>query len=482
MLYFLPRGIHNWAQADRLSLAINFYDRGMNFFLPRTHNLHSIDGVVGVEFPAQSYLAAALAKIFGREQISVLFRLVNVLISCTGLLFLFLSCYRVTKDFIFSIVTPLFIFCSPVFIYYTCNYLPDTASASIIFIAFYFVLRYQDKACLKDMVSGIVLLTLAGLIKTSAVIYLLAFIGYIILQKIFRRGFSRRHNLVFVISVLLSVATLGGYFLYNRHLNSKYESWMFLLNTMPFKDWDEVTHFLDNSFKPAWMYEYLVLPQYLLLAVIAATAFPVLIISTEGKKRLVYVCISLIGALLVTYLMGGQLVVHDYYIIVIFLPLVAYWLLVSVIAIYKNILQAQGRRLIRIAMLTSIIIIFFFSDHHIHQRLKPNYKFFESDIPWAEHGDELLKQLNISKTEHILALNEYPPNLALVYFDRRGINISPGTWANISEARTIMNRHNLKIAVCNEQLGNELKDDSLFNKNFIILALKDRKAVFKVKN
>ena len=66
-LNWLPRGIHEWAQADRLALAISFYDNGMHFFRPQTLNLSALDGVVGVEFPLMAWLAARAYRFHQRS-------------------------------------------------------------------------------------------------------------------------------------------------------------------------------------------------------------------------------------------------------------------------------------------------------------------------------------------------------------------------------------------------------------------------------
>ena len=176
-IHFWPQGIHDWAQADRLSLAISFYDHGIDFFHPRTHNIYSTDGITGVELPLQSYLAAIGGKILGHNHINACFRLLDIIITCTGLLFLFLACYKATKDFVFSIFPALFIYMSPILIYYTCNYVPDSAACALTFISFYYIIDYTNTNNSRKLVWAIFILTLSSLIKTSEVIYLLGFLG-----------------------------------------------------------------------------------------------------------------------------------------------------------------------------------------------------------------------------------------------------------------------------------------------------------------
>ena len=64
-----PQSIHKWRQSDCASLALNYYQGGMKFFQPETHNLTSDGGTSGKcstsEIPLLYYSVAVLYKIFG---------------------------------------------------------------------------------------------------------------------------------------------------------------------------------------------------------------------------------------------------------------------------------------------------------------------------------------------------------------------------------------------------------------------------------
>jgi hypothetical protein len=455
----------------------------MNFFLPATHNLWPVDGITGVEFPIQSYTAAIGAKLFGRDHISALFRLLNVIISCTGLLFLFLAGYRATKDFIFSMVPPLFIFCSPVYVYYTCNYLPDAAACSIAFVAFYYLLIYLDKPRTKPMLATIGWLTLASLIKTSVALYLIGFLGYVLLQRLLRKhDFTRRSNFMYALAAILSIGILISYYFYNQYLNNTYHSGMFIARLRPFESWAELGYYFNESFKHQWISEYLVLPQYLMFVAIVAAAIPLLFVTRDGKRRIFMLLIFLAGTICMGALMGGQLMVHDYYVVSIFFPMLAFALIASVIAIRKAIIYENGLRSFRIALFSSVLIIFFFADFHLHQRLMPDYAGFKPGIPWAENGRQIMEELKIPRNEKLLVLNEGAPNIALVYFDRRGWNTIPEQWKDMAQVKAIMQQLGARTVVCEESLGRVIKEnDTTLASRFNSLALKDRVAVFQLK-
>ncbi|MBK7965050.1 MAG: hypothetical protein IPK10_07010 [Bacteroidetes bacterium] len=58
-----PQSVHQWAQCDRASVALNYYQEDMNFFLPRVHNLDNGSGITGLEFPFVNYAVAILYHI-----------------------------------------------------------------------------------------------------------------------------------------------------------------------------------------------------------------------------------------------------------------------------------------------------------------------------------------------------------------------------------------------------------------------------------
>ncbi len=481
MLFRMPYGIHTWAQSDRLSLAINFYDNGMNFFKPATYNIYSEQGITGVEFPIQAYIAALSGKIFGREYISISFRLLDITISCTGLLFLFLAGYRVTKDFIISLITPLFIFCSPIFIYYTCNYLPDATAAAIAFIAFYYILGYISLPSRKNFLIALFLLTLATLIKTSLGLYLLGFIVFVLWQHVRNEKTSINQHLTFYTAILISVGIVVGYYLYNRHLNAIYHSTVFLATVKPFTSFNNVAYFF-SLFKNVWVKEYFVLPQYSLLILAIAAAMPILYQSKTGKKLLFLSLLFLCGVLCVATLMGKQLYDHDYYAVSIFIPLLTFVLLISVIAIRQSTTSKKLLISIYSGSLAAILICFFFADYHIHQRLANGYQGFYHGPLWSENGALVFNQLRIAQDEKILVLDADDPNTHLLFFDRRGINVCNGNWKNLTQVIRLMHTYHIRIMVCDEDTGRSLlSNDNTLQSSFNTLYLQDRKAVFQLK-
>jgi hypothetical protein len=108
-----------------VALAFGFYDNGMNFFKPRTLSQFSKDGVVGVEFPILSYLTALTAKLFSRNSIPLVFRVLNLLVVAVCLQGLFGILLRFCRNALLAAIVPLLFLLSPSFLSYACNFLPE---------------------------------------------------------------------------------------------------------------------------------------------------------------------------------------------------------------------------------------------------------------------------------------------------------------------------------------------------------------------
>jgi len=487
LLFRFPSGIHEWGQADRLALAFNFYDNGMNLFLPSTYSQYSVNGITGVEFPVQSYLAAAIARINGRQYISINFRLLDTLISCCGLLALFLTGFRATRDFIYSLVAPVFIFCAPVFVFYTCNYLPDTASSSLVFIAFYFLFDYLPEKKLRPLFIALVFLTLATLIKTSSGIYLTGVTGFAILQFIKRRDKqSLRGILSFVSVTVVCILAVVAYYFYNQYLNEKYHSTLFLSKIQPFRDMQEFRDYQNKYFKVQWIKEYLAYPEYLFFPMLFAASLTFLRRDQPARMRFYLFLIFLAGALLMAYLVGHQLLLHDYYVICIFFPLLAFGLLTAMISIAREAdSSVSAKRALRTALATGMLFIIFFGNFQVSQRISPDYQphsqWYRS--PWMEGGAKTLERLGIPRQEKLLVLNEYAPNLGLTYFDRKGYHLFPETWdGDIRIVEQFMKEHHVRYMVMESSGANELMqiNPGIFS-SFRILS-NDRAAVLEIKD
>ena len=427
----LPNGIHTWAQTDRLSLALNFYDYGFDFFTPRTSSLESIGGVTGVEFPLQAYLAALGGLVFGRGSIVTLFRLLDVAVTLLGFYYLFRLVFERTGHFVAGLVPGVFLLASPFFAFYAGGFLPDPFSLSLSFVGYYYWARFFESRHFPDLRVAVLVLGLAALIKTTTVLHLSAVASITVLWAFMQPDrLTLRQRLEFLGLMALVLATVVGFFLHNQHLNETYQSGQFLAAARPIPD-PETLHDVLRDVRRGWLFEYATTTQYRTLAVCGVL---LIIFLRRNLGRYLPLTLLLLAAvaigLLFAQLMGAQFGVHDYYIICAGLPPAVLLLVLALL----NLSQYTGP--VRYGTTVGLAVLVFFLAANGYKRLQrrssDDYLPFS---PWAHvwmrGGAAEMAQAGVPAATNVLYFNERAPNISQVYFDRRGL-----TWIPPSVATT----------------------------------------------
>jgi 4-amino-4-deoxy-L-arabinose transferase-like glycosyltransferase len=426
-LNLLPRGLHEWAQADRLALAISFYDHGLHFFRPQTLNIDSIDGVVGVEFPIMAYLAALGAKVLGRGAVAPLYRLLTIATAWLAYYYLFRLVFERTRQFAAALVPGVFLAASPVFAYYAGTFLPDPASAAFVLVATYYLLRYHAGRHFPDLVLALALLTLATLTKLSAGIYLVAAVGLALLWGYLQpAALTLRQRLLLLLQIGLSLAVIVGYTYYTRYLNATYHSWVFLAALKPITSAEQYDH-LVARIKEVWLGEYWSPLQYRVL--LASALLCVLSVGRVVRAEWLWaslIAVAAVGGVVFFWAMGPQFEIHDYYV------LAPYWPALALLVALGTTLLAQ--RLARMprwlpqvlfgALLLGLLVP---GLRHYRARTSDPYPPFSEyyTYRWMQGGAATLTAAQVPTSATVLVLGEKAPNLSLVYFDRRGITWDP---------------------------------------------------------
>ena len=427
----MPEGFHVWAQADRLALALNFYDGGFDFWHPRTSSLaagplSSIGGVTGVEFPLQAYLAALSGLIFGRTAILPAFRTLDVTMAVVGFFYLFRIVFERTGSFVAGLLPGAFLLAAPTFAFYAGSTLPDPFSFSLTLVGYYYWLRYFEAGGrFTDLPMSFGILGLAALIKTTCVLHLLAVAGLTLLFTYANPSqLNLRQRLVLLATLGGSVAAVAGFFLHNLHLNETYRATIFLaapVPIVPFETWHEFT----RTFLGMWHYEYLSPSQYVVMGL---SGFCCLALAWRSWQRFRPLLLLLLATLLISYvfcfLLGAQLSVHDYYIICSFMPPAVLLLTLALLLLGSLARPATWVRHALTLGLLGLSSYFTYrsfgklagrmSDNHPPASLYYTHR-------WLRGGAAQLRQVGVPTQARILVMGDGSPNISLVYFDRRGV-------------------------------------------------------------
>ena len=164
----LPKGNHTWRQTDCASLALNYYQDGLNPFKPRIHHILSDSGYGVGEFPILYYITALLYKIFGVHE--GIFRVLNLSIFCSGLFALYLLIRDYTKNIYIAFVLPLMIWSSPVLGFYSFNFLSNAPALGLGLIGLYNFFRYYEHQQQRYLNLSVGFFLFAGLLKITALI------------------------------------------------------------------------------------------------------------------------------------------------------------------------------------------------------------------------------------------------------------------------------------------------------------------------
>ena len=220
-----PGSVHQWRQADCLSLADNYYQGNWNLFQPSLNILFSDNessGKSAGEFPLLYYFVAILWKLFGKHE--YIFRLVTIAISFAGMFALFKLSFGILKDYFWALFSVIFLFSSPIYVFYTNNFLVNVPAFSVMLIAVWYFYRFWQSSENKFLYLSMGFFLLVGLLKISTllgfvvvgVLYLADVSGLVRFKaegKLFRQPLRQ---LIPLVAVLAGVAV---WYAYVRHYN-----------------------------------------------------------------------------------------------------------------------------------------------------------------------------------------------------------------------------------------------------------------------
>lgn len=441
------QGRHSWAMADHFAIALNFTDNHFDFLHPQTYCLNpqfsptknktdefwsvvpeNAKGITAIDFPIHHFAVAGLMELFNTRS-PLVFRAYMLLLSLIGLFYLYKTALIVTRSSFIGILMVSFVFLSPTFSYYAIGFLPSAASFALLFVGIYLYVQDHYAKNSNSFLFSIFFLTLAALARFPFVIYLIAlFLNYAI------ESFKNKHiEWKKLLSVSSGIFCVLLYFSYNKFYLLKNFGSNFLSYPIFPKSLNEFVQVLIKTmYHESWRYFTLI--HYILIAFTLGFLFKLKKNSSLAKTNrplIQSLVIASVGVCCYSFLMSSQFVAHDYYILDTFLPILIFWMLISLSCMGQK-KRALLKKYFLIGGLLALVmnqVVYHFQGY----APRPETAIFRSRTNF-EKSHKVLDSLQIPKSAKILLIDAYSPNLAFIGMQRKGYSVMQPNFNNIQRA------------------------------------------------
>lgn len=325
-----PMGVHQGAQCDRASIALNYYHNGLKLLYPEVHENRCKDGIVSCEFPLTNYLTAILYKCINDDE--KYFRIITFLFVSIGMYALFLLFCLYVK----SITAYLLLFilnASPILLFYASNFIPDASALGLSLVAWYLFFRlFIPHPYLPNIKKGgyavffILSLTLAVASKTTCLIQWMTMAILYLLSNLKGLKIALSNKKLLLSSLLLSLILPIAWQLWARHLGRLHNSEFFILHIPLITD--------VSVYKNAWSVYLGNWPQEtftgpLKYLVCALLIFPFFIKKYISNTLWFITTINTFGSFCFMAIMINQFMYHDYYVLCLLPSVALSWLAIA---------------------------------------------------------------------------------------------------------------------------------------------------------
>ena len=417
-----PYGMHFMRQTDSLSFVSQYFNNGFHFFDPQLFNLKNIDGRAACEFPILYYITSLLYIIIGKKLF--LLKFIYLLISFTGLFYVYRLSYLILKDQIYAIFTALFLCTSTVFNFYAFNYLPDAPALGFVFIAWYYGFQFSLKGEKSALIKAFAFFTLGSLIKVTYLINPIAFIGYFVYLQVFQKQAINKlqHKASLFKWGAINLLLVGSWNAYMLYYNQQYDSHSFNTTTLPIWEqnnqnivltWDYMMNYWYSSYFAHSSFHFLLI----------VFIFQIIYLKKSNYNLSLLTAFMLIGSLSFGLLFYAQFKDHDYYFLT-FIPLLIL-LLINGINTFKNISTKRNHHNLVKAILFLIIVAGInYSRNKLDERYRQEMNKYSRTGLLIDENKMAIDGLNIPKDAKVILAPEPSQNGGLFYLDRMGWTIS----------------------------------------------------------
>ena len=438
ILFHRPYSIHQWRQADCLSITMNYYQENRNFFEPAIHWVGEKDGKTVSECPLIYYSVAQLWQVFGYHEF--IFRLLNLLIVFSGLFCLYKLIQGLIEDTFWSLTITFLLFTSPILAYYSNNFTADAPAFGFALIGCYFIWKGLEQQKKGWYYLSFLFFLLGSLLKISSLIIFIAILSihlYLVLfSKKEKKWFYKWYALI---PYLIVLSVLFAWYNFAIHYNQKNLGGVFLTGIYPI--WDIDAHLRKNI----WLiFRRDLLPAYFNVKMLYLTLslFIVQFFFYRKLNRVLFFMSILVFIGVVSYMLlfYQAFALHDYYLtnLLIFIPLPFIIMLEMLKRNYPGILNKLPVKVLVFCVLllliykTSVINRMKYSTDDwivktnfwvnkgtinywagFHRDYSNHFKAFETITPY-------LRSIGLKRTDRVLSQSDGSFNMSLYFMDQKG--------------------------------------------------------------
>lgn len=423
-----PQSIHRWRQCEGASIAMNYYNHGMNFFKPEVFFQISDGGTAGYavgECPILYYAVAILWKIFGHSDL--IFRGLNFLIFFIGLFALFRMLQRVFKDNFWAMALPLLFFTSPVIVYYAGNYLTDTTALALSFVGWNLITKSYLEEHKRSFYLAILVFMIAGLLKIVALISVIALLIIFLLETFKKKNISGngslRLDLKRTIAFAVLFLTVFGWYLFAISYNNQHKAVVmdgtsyFLTGIFPI--WDLSSNAIRDVIKEIvfrWLPDYFNISVLILIGICIVTTF--CFIRKQDKFWGTLSILLFLGMIGFSLLWFYLFAIHDYYAInPLIMPL--FFLITGLVFISKHHHKIFSSLIVK----GIFFLLLLFNVHYANTKLKERYGSKNNEYNQYKDVHSIgpyLEKIGIKREDKVISLPDGTSNYTLYLMNRAG--------------------------------------------------------------
>lgn len=411
IIFKRPQSVHVWRQADCASMALNYHQHDLPLLRPQLHFRFNDNAEAMGEFPILYYSVAALYDVFGYHEF--IYRLLWLAFAFLGSFCLYRLSLDILKLSLESVLIGLMLLLSPVVAYYSISFISDPVALFLIPVAFLLLNSYLKSKNPATLICGILIITLSGLLKLSALIIPLIVLGSYILFSISKYRWKVALSGMIGVSIIILQNYL--WYAYVFQFNEERGTNYFFTKLAPY--WQ-----LDSTLRKEVLdviFDFRIQEFYnKIMLFIAVLLLAVSIVKNRLSWMSFFLISSIMGLVIFFLLFFQQFRFHDYYMInlIILVPLIFIVFLKSFenVVIDSKMIKVLKLMLIFLVLRNTVIA----ANFNKRRYMNPENSTYEDKGYFTL--EKKLDSLGVEKDAFVISVPDDSPNVTLYLMNRSG--------------------------------------------------------------